>query len=284
MARRRGGRAGGRRSGAFGGAVRLDPGRARRRRRPRGAPPRGRRSQPGRRRPLRLRSAGRGRSQRRPPGGLARRGAPGGPGGDDQHGLRQQPAGHRPRLPRGAGRRRAGRARRGRGVDEPACPISSRARWGYRWEASRSSTRCTRTLSRPLSEMLMGETAERRPRSIASVREEQDPSRCAASIARPGLSAGLFDEETVPVEVAGKKGPEVLKREEHARPDTTSRGAGEASPVFHPPRGRNGDRRQSSGSPTARRRCGAVCGAGGGDGREAGGPHVGSPPREWIPT
>jgi len=45
-------------------------------------------------------------------------------------------------------------------------------------------------------------------------------------------AAGLFEEEIVPVEVPGKKGPEKFSRDEHNRPDTTMETLAKLKPAF----------------------------------------------------
>ena len=43
---------------------------------------------------------------------------------------------------------------------------------------------------------------------------------------------GIFDSEMVPVEVKGKKGPEVVSVDEHPRPQTTLESLAKLKPVF----------------------------------------------------
>jgi acetyl-CoA C-acetyltransferase len=45
-------------------------------------------------------------------------------------------------------------------------------------------------------------------------------------------SAGKFEDEITPVEVASRKGPEVFKKDEHNRPDTTAESLAKLKPAF----------------------------------------------------
>ena len=87
----------------------------------------------------------------------------------------------------------------------------------------------------PLCGQLMGATAETLAREYGILRAEQDAyalesQRRAAEADR----AGRFADETVPVEVAGRKGPVRVERDEHPRPDTTLEGLAALPPVFDP--------------------------------------------------
>ncbi len=85
----------------------------------------------------------------------------------------------------------------------------------------------------PLSEMVMGETAERLAEQYRIGREEQDAFalRSQQSAGR-AQSEGRFDAEIVPVRVPGKNGEEVVSRDEHLRPDTTAATLAKLAPVF----------------------------------------------------
>jgi acetyl-CoA C-acetyltransferase len=87
----------------------------------------------------------------------------------------------------------------------------------------------------PLSEMLMGETAERLAEMYRIGRDEQD-AFALRSQQRAGraIAEGRLEAETVAVEVPGKKGPEVVRGDEHPRPDTTLASLGKLPPVFKP--------------------------------------------------
>jgi acetyl-CoA C-acetyltransferase len=85
----------------------------------------------------------------------------------------------------------------------------------------------------PLSEMVMGETAERLAEQYRIGREEQDAFalRSQQRAAR-AQSDGRFDAEIVAVRVPGRKGEEVVSRDEHLRPDTTAATLAKLAPVF----------------------------------------------------
>jgi acetyl-CoA C-acetyltransferase len=85
----------------------------------------------------------------------------------------------------------------------------------------------------PLSEMVMGETAERLAELYHVGREEQD-AFALRSQQRAGRAQaeGRFDAEIVPVRVPGKKGEEEVRRDEHLRPDTTPATLAKLPPVF----------------------------------------------------
>ena len=85
----------------------------------------------------------------------------------------------------------------------------------------------------PLCGQLMGETAETLAREYGILRAEQDAyalesQRRAAEADRNGR----FADEIVPVEIAGKKGPVRVARDEHPRPETTLAALGALPPVF----------------------------------------------------
>jgi acetyl-CoA C-acetyltransferase len=85
----------------------------------------------------------------------------------------------------------------------------------------------------PLCGQLMGETAENLVREYGIRREEQD-AYAAESQARAGRASqsGRFQDEIVPVSVAGKKGPVAVEADEHPRPDTTVETLAKLPPVF----------------------------------------------------
>jgi acetyl-CoA C-acetyltransferase len=87
----------------------------------------------------------------------------------------------------------------------------------------------------PLAERVMGETAERLAEMYHIGREEQDgfALRSQERAAR-ALQEGRFEGETVPVAVAGKKGEELVRRDEHPRPDTSPASLAKLPPVFQP--------------------------------------------------
>ena len=109
-----------------------------------------------------------------------------------------------------------------------------RARFGYRMGNSeivdgmyRDGFLC------PLCGQLMGETAENLVREFGILRAEQD-AFAAESQRRTAeaIASGRFDDEITPVTVAGRKGPTVVERDEHPRPDTTAESLAKLPPVF----------------------------------------------------
>lgn len=85
----------------------------------------------------------------------------------------------------------------------------------------------------PLSNMVMGETAELLAGQYQITREEQDTyafaSQCRAADA---LGSGRFNDEIVPLTVPDKKGARTLAADEHPRPATTLRSLADLPPVF----------------------------------------------------
>ena len=90
----------------------------------------------------------------------------------------------------------------------------------------------------PLSDMLMGETAEKLARELDIPREEQDrfalESQKKAGAAQ---DAGRFDAELSPVTVSSRKGATVVAKDEHPRPDAKLESIRKLSPVFDPENG-----------------------------------------------
>jgi len=114
--------------------------------------------------------------------------------------------------------------------------LLSDARWGQRM----GSTEVVDGMYRdgflcPLSEMVMGETAEELADRYSVGRGEQDAfalrsqQRAAAAWAE-----GRFGAETVAVEAPGGKGASLVERDEHPRPGTTLADLGRLRPVFRP--------------------------------------------------
>jgi acetyl-CoA C-acetyltransferase len=86
----------------------------------------------------------------------------------------------------------------------------------------------------PLSDMLMGETAEKLARDLGIGRDEQDrfalESQHRSQAAR---EAGRFDDELAPVSVPQRKGePLVVSRDEHPRDDARLESLAKLPPVF----------------------------------------------------
>jgi acetyl-CoA C-acetyltransferase len=110
------------------------------------------------------------------------------------------------------------------------------ARWGYRMGHEpvvdamyRDGFHC------PLSDMLMGETAERLADEYQIPREEQDAFALASQRkAARARAEARFEGETFPVAVPGSKGPRDVRADEHPRPDTSVESLARLAPVFRP--------------------------------------------------
>jgi len=110
------------------------------------------------------------------------------------------------------------------------------ARWGYRMGHEpvvdamyRDGFHC------PLSDMLMGETAERLADAYRIPREEQDGFALASQRkAARALAEARFESETFPVPVEGRKGTLEVRVDEHPRPDTSAESLARLPPVFRP--------------------------------------------------
>jgi len=110
------------------------------------------------------------------------------------------------------------------------------ARWGYRMgDQPLVDAMVQDGFLCPLSEMVMGETAERLAEQYRIGREEQDAFalRSQQRTAR-AQAEGRFDAEIVPLRVPGKKGEDIVNRDEHPRPDTTAATLARLPPVFKP--------------------------------------------------
>src|SRR5262245_25728499 len=108
------------------------------------------------------------------------------------------------------------------------------ARWGHRMgnftlvdAMYRDGFQC------PLSNLMMGETAEELARQYGITREESD---CYAfesqKRATTAIEAGYFTRELAPVSVDAKGKPTVIDRDEHPRGDTTMESLRKLPPVF----------------------------------------------------
>jgi acetyl-CoA C-acetyltransferase len=85
----------------------------------------------------------------------------------------------------------------------------------------------------PLSDMVMGETAEKLAKDLSIPRSEQDEFALESQKkARAAIEAGRFADEISPVTVPGKKGDVVVAKDEHPRADTTLESLGRLPPVF----------------------------------------------------
>ena len=85
----------------------------------------------------------------------------------------------------------------------------------------------------PISDMLMGETAEKLAREMDITRDEQDRFALESqNKAVAAQDAGRFDDEIVPVTIRTRKGETVLSVDEHVRRGTKIESLGKLPPVF----------------------------------------------------
>ncbi len=108
------------------------------------------------------------------------------------------------------------------------------ARWGYRMGSQEAVDAMYQDgFLCPLSEKVMGETAERLAEIYAIPRDEQDAFALRSQErAAAAWAAGRFDAETFPYPVPGKKGDVEVRRDEHPRADTTLASLAKLPPVF----------------------------------------------------
>jgi len=113
------------------------------------------------------------------------------------------------------------------------------ARWGYRMGHQPAVDAMYQDgFNCPISEMVMGATAEKLADQYAITRAEQDAFALASQQkAGRAQSAGRFESEIAPVRVAGRKGEEEIRQDEHPRPDTTEAALGKLPAVFREPGG-----------------------------------------------
>jgi len=108
------------------------------------------------------------------------------------------------------------------------------ARWGYRMGDQPAVDGMYQDgFLCPLSEKVMGETAERLAEMYKIPREEQDAFALRSQQrAAKAAAAGRFDDEIVPVRVAVKGGEAEVRHDEHVRPDSTLQALARLPPVF----------------------------------------------------
>jgi acetyl-CoA C-acetyltransferase len=108
------------------------------------------------------------------------------------------------------------------------------ARWGYRMGHQPAVDAMYQDgFLCPLSDMVMGETAERLAEQYRIGREEQDAFALRSQErAQRARSAGRFAAEILPLRVAGKKGETQVAEDEHPRPETTLSSLAKLPPVF----------------------------------------------------
>jgi acetyl-CoA C-acetyltransferase len=113
-------------------------------------------------------------------------------------------------------------------------PYYLEARWGYRLGNQELVDGMYRDgFFCPMAKMVMGETAEVLAEHYKISREEQDEyALMSQTRAGRAMTAGRFDEELVPVTIAGKKGAITFSRDEHPFPDASMEKLGKLAPVF----------------------------------------------------
>lgn len=110
------------------------------------------------------------------------------------------------------------------------------ARWGARMGHAQLVDGMYRDgFSDPLSGLLMGQTAEKLARQYEISRDEQDRFALRSQQrAQAALESDRFKDETIALEISGKKGDTTLfARDEHCRPGTTLEDLAKLPPVFY---------------------------------------------------
>ncbi|MCC5621751.1 thiolase family protein [Nostoc sp. CHAB 5715] len=115
--------------------------------------------------------------------------------------------------------------------------LSQRARWGYK-SLLGSPEQLTDVLlhdglTDPISGETMGEQAEQLATAYQITRDELDEvAFFSQARAAQATEQGLFKEEIVPIEIAGKKGLQVVDQDEGIRPETTLKTLAGLKPTF----------------------------------------------------
>src|SRR5947199_2071004 len=91
------------------------------------------------------------------------------------------------------------------------------ARWGYRLGNQDLVDGMYRVgFFCPMAKMVMGETAEVLAEQYKISREEQDQfALCSQMRAAAAIAANRFQDEIVPIAIEGKKGTQIIERDEH---------------------------------------------------------------------
>jgi acetyl-CoA C-acetyltransferase len=111
--------------------------------------------------------------------------------------------------------------------------LATNHRWGQRMGNSELVDAVSGGLSDPFDGCHMGVTAENVAAKWGVSREDQD-ALAVASHQRAARAAanGYFKEQMLPVEIKSKRGPTVLDRDEHIRPDADLAAMAKLRPVF----------------------------------------------------
>jgi len=108
------------------------------------------------------------------------------------------------------------------------------ARWGYRLGDQKVVDGMYRDgFFCPMSQMVMGETAEVLAEQYQISREEQDQyALCSQQKAERAIAAGRFKDEIIPVTIEGKKGAQTITQDEHPFFGATLEKMEKLAPVF----------------------------------------------------
>ena len=108
------------------------------------------------------------------------------------------------------------------------------ARWGYRLGDQELVDGMYRDgFFCPMAKLLMGETAEVLAEQYKITRQEQDEFALRSQTrAAAAIKAGYFEEEIVPVTIAGKKGAQTVNADEHPLSGATLEKMAKLEPVF----------------------------------------------------
>jgi acetyl-CoA C-acetyltransferase len=111
--------------------------------------------------------------------------------------------------------------------------LASNHRWGQRMGNSELVDAVTGGLTDPFDDRPMGVTAENVAAKWGVSREDQDALAVAShQRAARATANGYFKEQMLPVEVETKRGPTVIDRDEHIRPDADLGAMAKLHPVF----------------------------------------------------
>ncbi|MFL6195822.1 MAG: thiolase family protein [Thermoanaerobaculia bacterium] len=111
-----------------------------------------------------------------------------------------------------------------------------RARWGYRMgHAEIVDGMYKDGFNDPLSELVMGETAEELALEMGIERAGADAYALESQLrCERARAAGRFESEIVPVRIEGKKGETTIAKDEHPRDGVTLESMTRLAPVFRP--------------------------------------------------
>jgi acetyl-CoA C-acetyltransferase len=110
---------------------------------------------------------------------------------------------------------------------------SSTQRWGTRMGDSKMMDMLTGALSDPFDAMHMGVTAENVAAKCSFTRAVQDEFAVESHRrAHKAISAGLFKDQILPIEIKTRKGPVMFDTDEHVRADASLEGMAKLKAVF----------------------------------------------------